>query len=255
MTNLSKHKVFGLYIVFFFAFYFNVTGQDFDNYKPLKCKGAVPEDFKKYASEKYDQESKKIDESKDKKRSQKRSEKRFTLNSSFQITDLLFSGRVLFGDPTTAYINKIADVLLKDDQELRSKLRFYVIKSDVVNAFTTQEGIIFINLGMLAQVNSEAELAFVISHEIGHYAKNHVLQGYLEKEKIKKGRGEYSKMELKDRIEEFYRYSKENESEADQWGYELYKKSNYSSEAISKLFDVLLYSYLPFDEIEFNFDF
>lgn len=174
-----------LLLVVVFICHEQLIAQDFENYVPLKCSGKVPDDFKKNATDKYLAELEKIENSKDNK-SRKVSQKQFSLNTNFQVNDLLFSGRVLFGDPTAEYINKVADVLLEDNKELRKKLRFYVIKSDVVNAFTTHQGIIFINLGLLAQVNSEAELAFVLSHEIGHYVKNHVLEGYLEKKRSKK---------------------------------------------------------------------
>ncbi|MBI3235019.1 MAG: M48 family metalloprotease, partial [Bacteroidetes bacterium] len=252
-TKLNKSYI--LFFSFILLLGYNEGwAQDFENYVPLRCSGKVPDDFKKNATDKYLAELEKIDKSEND-RSRKRTEKQFSLSTNFQVNELLFSGRVLFGDPTTEYINKVVDVLLENDKELRKKLRFYVIKSDVVNAFTTHQGIIFVNLGLLAQVNSEAELAFVLSHEIGHYVKNHVLEGYLEKEKIKKGKGSYRSMGIDERVEEYFKYSKESESEADTWGFELYKKSPYSLKAINPLFDVLLYSYLPFDEIEFTYDF
>ena len=254
MITIKDSVKFLLLFVLVIIYQEYAIAQDFENYVPLKCSGKVPDDFKKNATDKYLAELKKIEKSKEN-NSQKVSQKQFSLNTNFQVNELLFSGRVLFGDPTAEYVNKVADVLLENDKELRKKLRFYIIKSDVVNAFTTHQGIIFINLGLLAQVNSEAELAFVLSHEIGHYVKNHVLEGYLEKEKIKKGQGSYKSMGIDERVEELFKYSKENESDADAWGFELYKKSAYSLKAINPLFDVLLYSYLPFDEIEFNFNF
>lgn len=231
-----------------------LTAQDFEHFHPTLCSGKVPEDFKQFASEKHKRQLEEIRQSQEKSRKRRRQEQEFSLNSNFQMNDLLFSGRVLFGDVMTSYVNEVAQVLLKDKPELQNKLRFYVIKSDAVNAFATQQGMIFINTGLLAQVNNEAELAFILSHEIGHFVKNHGLEGYIEKQKIKSGKGNYRNMSLDKRVEEYYRYSKENEEDADNWGYSLYKDSKYTTSALEGVFDVLLYSYLPFDEIEFKYD-
>ena len=232
-----------------------VSAQDFENYTPMKCAGAVPEDFKNRATDKYLKDKDAISKSNEKTKDRKKSEKKFSLTSNFQINDLLFSGRVLFGDPASVYISKVADELLKNNLELRAKLRFYVFKSEQVNAFTTQQGIIFINLGLLAHLHSEAELAFVLSHEIGHFALSHVLEGFVAKENIKRGVGNYRKLGINDRIEEFYRYSKKSESEADLWGLTLYNKSSYHTNAIYTMFDVLKFADHSFDTLNFSYNF
>jgi len=72
------------------------------------------------------------------------------------------SGRVLFGDPVSEYVNTVADKLLENEPELRSKLRFYCLKSNVTNAFATNQGMIFVTLGLIAQLENEAQLAQVL---------------------------------------------------------------------------------------------
>lgn len=51
--------------------------------------------------------------------------------------------------------------------------RFTVLDSDSVNAFALPGGYIYITRGMLAYLNSEAELAAVLGHEIGHVTARH----------------------------------------------------------------------------------
>ena len=51
--------------------------------------------------------------------------------------------------------------------------RFTVIDSSTVNAFALPGGYIYITRGMLAYLNSEAELAAVLGHEIGHVTARH----------------------------------------------------------------------------------
>jgi len=51
--------------------------------------------------------------------------------------------------------------------------QFTIIDSTSVNAFALPGGYIFITRGMLAYLNSEAELAAVLGHEIGHVTARH----------------------------------------------------------------------------------
>lgn len=51
---------------------------------------------------------------------------------------------------------------------------FTVVDSDVVNAFTTPPGCyVYVTRGLLALMNSEAELAAVLGHEVGHVTADH----------------------------------------------------------------------------------
>ncbi|HAJ92400.1 MAG TPA: peptidase M48 [Gammaproteobacteria bacterium] len=51
--------------------------------------------------------------------------------------------------------------------------QFTIVDSTSVNAFALPGGYIFITRGMLAYLNSEAELAAVLGHEIGHVTARH----------------------------------------------------------------------------------
>lgn len=229
----------------------SANAQDFNNYKPIQSSGKVPPSFLVSSTEKYKNDLDKHITSKDK-HSDKKVKKEFLLESNFQIDELLLSGKVLFNDPAGIYVNSVLDVLLKDDKELRKQLEVYVVRSSVVNAMTTNNGIIFVNLGLLAQLESEAQLAYILAHEVIHYKNKHVLTGYLESERIRKGAGVYRKTSLDDRLLARSRYSKELETEADMAGLELYMKSSYSLKALDGVFDVLQYGYLPFDDVKFE---
>jgi len=52
---------------------------------------------------------------------------------------------------------------------------FSVLNSEVVNAFSTPGGYIFVTSGALTQMHSEAELAAVLGHEIAHTTQKHIL--------------------------------------------------------------------------------
>jgi predicted Zn-dependent protease len=116
------------------------------------------------------------------------------------------------------------------------------MKSNATNAFSTDQGIIFVTTGLMAQITSEAQLAYVLAHEISHYKHRHVSETFDWKTKNYR----YS-----DRIDRLSNHSKEKEFEADRGGIELYHAAGYRMESIFETFEVLMYSYLPFDEIEF----
>jgi hypothetical protein len=233
---------------------FNVSAQDFDNYQYIRSAGNVPEKFITTSTEKYKEESKKHISDKDKKYIKKTKDE-FFLRSSFAIDQLLLSGKVMFNDPVSLYVNKVMDELLKDDKTLRNKVEVYVVKSSSVNAFTTNNGLIFVCMGLIAQLENEAQLAYVLSHELVHYQKQHALDELIENTNIERGAGKYRQHSYDEKILARSNYSKEKETESDLEGLKLYMKTNYDLETIDGVFDVLQYAYLPFDEVPFKKDF
>lgn len=220
------------------------------NYTPLKCEGEIPSAFLASADQKFKDQVIKSDKETDKK-SQKDKEAYYEA-VNYRLDRVLLSGDVLFGDTLTKYVNKIADDLLKDDPQLRSELSFFTFKSPYVNAFSTDQGYICVNVGLIAQVANEAELAYVMAHEIVHFREKHNTQEFIESELIRKGQGDYKETNHHDRINAYYQYSKDLETEADKEGLKMLANSSYNPIKAKGLFDVLLYSYLPFDEEEFD---
>ncbi|MCH8091039.1 MAG: M48 family metalloprotease [Proteobacteria bacterium] len=58
---------------------------------------------------------------------------------------------------------------------------FTVLNSGKVNAFALPGGYVYITRGIIALANSEAELAGVIAHEIGHVTARHAAQRYSQR--------------------------------------------------------------------------
>jgi hypothetical protein len=166
--------------------------------------------------------------------------------SNEAVKDLILSGKILYGDTVTKYLENVLDNLLSNDPSLRKQIRIYAIKSYEVNAFMNVDGFLFVNVGFIAQTTSEAEIAFVLSHELIHYVKQHSYSKEKDKKNVLSGIDDYLK---------YHSRSREQEFECDKLGYELYfKNSSYSNRAIEGMFDVLQYSYLPFDELKVNRD-
>lgn len=70
-------------------------------------------------------------------------------------------------------VNKIGKAILTSNN-LPSKINFKVIETDEVNAYANGNSEIYVYTGLLKFVDNDAELAGVISHEIGHILNNHV---------------------------------------------------------------------------------
>jgi len=240
-----------IYICFvLFLLLVNIQAQqvDFFNYKPLKSQGEIPKVFTELAIDRYNKEISVIE--KDKKTF--RDKKDFILKSSFHATEILHSGQVLFGDPVTEYVNEVAKELLKNRPEIYDKLQFYTLKTTVPNASSNSHGIILVNTGLIAKLKNEAELAFVLAHEIAHYISEDPINSYLKNIEILKGRRWFESQSWYDKIRKLGKYSREIEHKADSIGVELYLESNYSRECITGALKSLYYSHLPCNEVSLN---
>lgn len=82
-----------------------------------------------------------------------------------------------YDDPALQrYVNDIGQRLAKASHRAGLQYQFLVVDSPQVNAFALPGGYIYITRGILAYLNSEAELAAVLGHEIGHVTARHSVQ-------------------------------------------------------------------------------
>ena len=81
-------------------------------------------------------------------------------------------------DALQAYVNRIGQRLAQKSHRPDVAYQFTVLDDDSVNAFALPGGYIYITRGILAYFNSEAELAGVLGHEIGHVTARHSVQQY-----------------------------------------------------------------------------
>ena len=62
---------------------------------------------------------------------------------------------------------------LRDDHPDKIDFRFYLVKSLIPNAFALPNGVIVVYAPLLSVLENEAQLAFVLSHEIAHTVQEH----------------------------------------------------------------------------------
>lgn len=72
-----------------------------------------------------------------------------------------------------AYVSRVGQMMAAKNHRQNLRYTFTVLDDPAVNAFALPGGYIYITTGLLAYLNSEAELAGVLGHEIGHVASRH----------------------------------------------------------------------------------
>jgi predicted Zn-dependent protease len=82
-----------------------------------------------------------------------------------------------YKDPrVAAYVDRLGQRLAAQSHRGQLKWRFTVLDSPDVNAFALPGGYVYVTRGLMAYMESEADLAGVIGHEIGHVTARHGAQ-------------------------------------------------------------------------------
>ena len=85
----------------------------------------------------------------------------------------------LYDDPElTEWIEQTGQTMAAASERPQLPWTFRVVDDTVVNAFALPGGYIYMTRGILAYMNSEAEAAGVLGHEIGHVTARHGAQRY-----------------------------------------------------------------------------
>ena len=124
-----------------------------------------------------------------------------------------------------AYVRKIACDLAGPHC---ASLRIYVVNDATSNALCAPNGMILVWTGLLLRAQNEAELAFVLGHEISHYIKRHSLLNF---EKTRRSTGFLTVLNVATAglasigtliaVGALASYSRDQEREADAGGFEL----------------------------------
>ena len=86
----------------------------------------------------------------------------------------ILAGGAAYDDPELqAYVTRVGERLVANSDEPNTTFTFTVVDSPDINAFALPNGYIYINRGLLAYLDSEAELAATLGHEIGHVTADH----------------------------------------------------------------------------------
>ncbi|MEI8376199.1 MAG: M48 family metalloprotease [Planctomycetota bacterium] len=131
------------------------------------------------------------------------------------------------------------------DQRSRKELviTLEVIKSDEINAFAHAGGYVYVNTGLLNFAKTDAELQFILAHEIGHQELKHVVKRMTYATRASELGGEAaSTLAQMAYMAVALGYSKEHEFEADAWAFRAVLHAGHSrDEGLSAMQHLLAY--------------
>jgi predicted Zn-dependent protease len=90
--------------------------------------------------------------------------------------NLLGAAPLVKDDKLQKYVNRVGRWVATQSERPDLPWHFGVIQSEDVNAFAAPGGYIFITLGLYRTFQSEADLAGVLGHEVGHVIRQHHLK-------------------------------------------------------------------------------
>jgi|GEM_PF-869457 len=199
------------------------------DYVPIEISGEIPPRF--YHSLKGKTEIEIVLEDEGMSRSKR---KDFNTKTSFTLREIFLSGSIYYNDPCTPYVRNVTKKLT---EELMGGENVSVFVSRFVssNAAIWQDGTLIVNIGLLARLENEAQLAFVIAHEIAHYENKHPFLQYIRKQKP----ANIQKRAL-DNLKASVAYTQENEIAADAFALELLNRAGYDSRVGARAIELMM---------------
>ncbi len=147
------------------------------------------------------------------------------------------------GPEIAALVSRIGKTLAPKPTDDYIRYRFFVLRDVVPNAFALPDGQIYINTGLLALLENEAQLAAVLAHEVQHAAGHHGLLSYrsirhkaiagMVLGPLTLGVGDYFL------ARSVYGYSRDLESEADRLGLKKMVAAGYDPNEMIEMLDLL----------------
>jgi predicted Zn-dependent protease len=159
----------------------------------------------------------------------------------------------LINDPEIVrYINVLGDSIAKLTPRGDLDWHFYVVDSKEVNAFAVPGGFVYVNRGLIERADQMDELAGVLGHEIGHVVKRHSVKQMQQMQGANIGitlacvlTGVCNAPGASDAINVaggavFAKFSRQDEAEADDQGFQNVINAGISPEGMVTMFQKLL---------------
>jgi predicted Zn-dependent protease len=83
----------------------------------------------------------------------------------------------------TSYINALGQRLARQSKRPNLRWQFFVVDDKSINAFATLGGYVYVHTGLIRATQTEAQLASVMGHEIGHIVGRHGLENVKQAQK------------------------------------------------------------------------
>ncbi len=152
-------------------------------------------------------------------------------------------GGVYEDSEVSAYVAVMGGRLAAASERPDIAFTFTVLDSPIVNAFTTPGGFVYVTRGLIALADSEAQLASVVGHELGHAVARHSAQRLSQATLAQLGltilgqvANTPSLSDVAGRLASLYlsAFSREHEFEADMLGIRYLARAGYDPQASSE---------------------
>lgn len=167
-------------------------------------------------------------------------------------------GELPVTDPRTQEVKKIGQQIISQSEAHKGPWQFkyhLLADSKTINAFALPGGQIFITLGLLNLLQTEAQLAGVLAHETGHVIQRHSAQqmaksqlgqiivlatgiGMSDPNNPQRASQVAMIANLVNQVAQL-RYSRKDELEADEWGIRLMAQAGYNPKAMIEVMKIL----------------
>jgi predicted Zn-dependent protease len=155
-----------------------------------------------------------------------------------------------YNDPKVqSYVDALGKQMAAQSERPNLPWEFHVVDDASVNAFAIPGGFIYVTRGLMASINTEAELATVVGHEIAHVTNRHSVQQISKAQLAQLGLGigsiissdiaKFGQLAGAGLSLLFLKYSRDAENQADQGGFRYALAQNYDVREMPKVFQTL----------------
>jgi predicted Zn-dependent protease len=152
-------------------------------------------------------------------------------------------------DKVQTYVADIGKRMAAESERPNLPWEFHVVDEGAVNAFAIPGGFIYVTRGLMGSINTEAELASVLGHEIGHVTHRHSVQQISKAQLAQLGLGigsilssdiaKFGQLASAGLGLLFLKYGRDAENQADQSGLRYALQENYDVREMPKVFMTL----------------
>ncbi len=150
------------------------------------------------------------------------------------------------------YINALGDSIARLTNRGDLEWHFFVVNTDVVNAFALPGGFVYVNRGVIERADKLDELAGVVGHEIGHIVRRHSVKQMQQQQganiglaltcmltKVCDSQASQAAIQVGGAAV-FASFSRQDEKEADEEGFKNVVRANISPKGMVSFFQKLL---------------
>lgn len=162
---------------------------------------------------------------------------------------LVSSGRVITDPALNAYVKRI---ICRLSPEYCEDIRFYIVRTPHFNASMHPNGFMQVWTGLMLRAQNEAQLAYVLGHELGHYLRRHGVQQwrtvrgtasamtFFRVAAAAAGAGYVGDIGYLVAMGALFSYSREFEREADDVGFDMMVSAGYHPGEAARIWQLLL---------------